>query len=549
MDDLALLWNLRAAHGDFYATPIGVPLEEFSADTLRQLTMEMGLARHGFSTSSLYVTSVSVPLDTLEEITAEVPHVSARAASDLLMFGSILGLERDEILVWNDGRASYKPLDPASHNDVLANHNVNDLLIMQYDVYVQDAPLPLSDDYRIDPMNGAFYNGAHSVWSSPRKGIEAHTLEWPSRATIANSLAARRDLHLTESAPGIAARILVEMLGDLDGAYMLHHAPLLTLLESMSARQGFNWYKKRLRQAGLDAHASEAVGASIDELPEMSFHDFKKVLGNNDAATKYWLAWAERSHIIIKGFPIQCPQCGAKQWIPIGSFAPPIACRGCAKTIDFPFSDRPVVDFKYRLSEQTRRVYEIDAMGHILAGSFFASIFGFGSQSRLIGLQLGTSVRRPESASEIGEADVLMLTRWGEFIPIEVKRTATGLTDREIQKLATLAEALRSPWSGVVACQYATDADRSIDELPVRNADGTHNRMVLTYDHLLQPHPMWGASQDPFAPLTLSRDDINEREKGFVSGLAKRAKEPDIDWFTYSMMRRTKAPGPKQIGN
>jgi len=541
MDDLALLWNLRAAHGDFYATPIGIPTGELTADIVRKLKSAAGLARHGLSASTLYITSTSVPVGALEETAGGISDVSVRSPSDLLMFGTILGLARDEILIWTDGRASYKPLDSASYRDVLANRNVNELLMMQYDVQVEDAPLPISDDYRVDPFNGAFYNASHTIWSSPRTGEKVSSVEWPSREIIANSLASIRDLEVVESAPGIAARILIEMLGGLSDVHLLRHAPILDLLESMSARHGFNWYKERLRQVGVEARYTDAVGSSIDELPEKSFHEFKRAIGNNETATKYWLAWAERSRIIIKGFPLQCPRCGAKQWIPVGNFAPPILCRGCAKTIEHPFGDRPIVDFKYRLSEQARRVYESDAMGHILAAGFFASVFGSGTQSRLIGLQPGSSVRRTGASMDIGEADILLLTRWGEFIPIEVKRTATGLNDHELEKLATLSGTLKAPWSGVVACQYAEHAGEALTGLGTRNADGTHERMVLTYDHLLQPHPMWGLGGDPFAPTKLSAAEINKREKEFVASLTMRASDANVDWLAYSMKRRRKA--------
>lgn len=550
MEDLALLWNLRAAHGDFYVTPIGIPSDELSAASVQKLTYGPGIARHGFSAASLYVTSISLSTEELRESLNGVQGVSVRSPSEVLMFGTVFGLSRDEVLVWRDGRASYKPIDPANYHDVLKNRNINDLLMMQFDVSIEDAPLPLSNDYRVDPYNGAFYNNAHTTWSSPSSAEKMSSVEWPSRAVIARSLASVRGFELSESAPGIAARILVEMLGDVAEAYMLCHAPLLNLLESMAARQGFSWYKDRLRQAGFQAQPTESVPASIDELPEKSFHDFKQALGNNDGAAKYWLAWAERSSVIIKGFPLQCPNCGAKQWIPVANFAPPITCRGCVRLIEFPFGDRPMIDFKYRLSEQARRVYESDAMGHILVARFFASVFGFGSQSRLIGLHPGMSVRRPGEPNDVGEADLLMLTRWGEFVPIEVKRTATGLTGNEVQKLDTLAQAMRSPWSGVAACQYARDTGEALDSLSTRNADGTHDRLVLTYDHLLQPHPMWALSDDPFAQMKLGDEEIAKREKEFVASLVTRAKETDVDWLAYSMMRRrTNAePAPPSDG-
>jgi hypothetical protein len=542
MDDLTLLWNLRAAHGDSYVTPIGIPRGEFSAALVEKLTSGPGIARHGISATTLYVTSCSLSTDELSDALDGMSEVSVRSPRDMLMFGTVLGWSRNEVLIWKDGEASYKPLESARHHEILERRNVNDLLIMQFDVAVEDAPLPISGDYRVDPYSGAFYNGAHTMWSSIGHGESISTITWPSRELVANSLASIRGLKLSESAPGIASRILVEMLGGLDEAYLLCHAPLLGLLESMAARQGFNWYKDRLRQAGVEAHPGDSVGSSIEELPEKSFHDFKRVLGNNDAAAKYWLAWAERSSVVIKGFPLQCLKCGAKQWIPIGNFSPPVTCRGCARTIEFPFGDRPTIDFKYRLSEQARRVYEVDAMGHILVARFFEAIFGFGSKSQLIGLHPGTSVFPVDGGAEIGEADLLMLTRWGEFIPIEVKRTAAGLTHEEVAKLDSLAGALSSTWSGLAACQYARDTAGLLNQLAIRNANGTHRRLTLTYDHLLDRHPMWALNDDPFAARELDTNEISTREKEFVTSLSTRAKEVDTDWLAYSMLRRRNAP-------
>ncbi len=539
LDDLALLWNLRAAHGDFYAAPIGIPSEELSVPAVQRLLTAAGLSRNGLSGTALYVTSCSLSTDELSEALRGIDGVSVHPPAEMLMFGSVLGWSRDDILNWKDGRASFKSLESARYQETLDQRNINDLLIMQFDIAVEDAPLPLSDDYRVDNLNGAFYNGVRTTWSSLQRGSDKiSSVEWPSRELVANSLGSIRNFQLKESAPGIAARILVEMLGGLSDADMLCHAPLLGLLESMAARQGFNWYKDRLRQAGVEAHPGDSVGSSIDELPEKSFHDFKRVLGNNEAAAKYWLAWAERSSVIIKGFPLQCPKCGAKQWIPIGNFRPPVTCRGCAKTIEFPFGDRPMIDFKYRLSEQTRRVYEVDAMGHILVARFFEWIFRSGTQSQLIGMHPGMSVFPVVGNTEMGEADLLMLTRKGDFIPIEVKRTASGLTENELAKLDSLAAAIHAPWSGIAACQYTRETGDVLDPLAVRDTDGSHLRIALTYDVLLKPHPTWALGEDPFALMKLSDEEIAAREKAFVTSLAGRAKEADTDWLAFSMLRR-----------
>jgi hypothetical protein len=540
-EDLALLWNLRAAHGDNYAVPIGLPLADFSRQSIQTVALAAGLARNGISASSLYVTSASVAHAEMAEVVGDLTHVSVHSAQDMVQAGTVLGFSRDEVLVWQQGVASYKPLDDATDQNIFSRRNINDLLMMQYDVSVPSAPLPLSDDYRVDPLNGGFYADAFSTWSSPRYGRRMARVQWPSRELIANSLASIRHLELRESAPGIAARIFIQKMGGIHEASMLCHAPLLGLLEEMSTRHGFGWYKKRLRQLGLDAGAETAVGTAIDELPEKSFHDFKRALGNSDPVTRRWLSWAERANVVIKGFPLQCPICGAKQWIPVANFNPPVTCRGCAEEIQYPFGDRPGIDFKYRLSEQSRRLYESDAMGHVLVTRYFSLLFDVGSSGRLIGLHPGMSVRRPGADNDLGEADLLMLTRRGDFVPIEVKRSASGLTDPELQKLETLANSLASPWSGVAYCQYAADLAKLASGLPTLEQDGTYSRIALSYDQLLSPMVVWGAGDDPFSPNALTRSEISEREKGFVSGLAARGNEDFGDWLTYSMLRRHSA--------
>lgn len=542
LDDLALLWNLRAAHGDFYVAPIGVPATELTSTVFQRLVSDPGLARHGFSASTLYVTSCSVSIGELSEALGENGRVSIRPPSDMAMFGAVLGRTQNEVLMWNEGRASFRALELDRSRDILDRRNINKSLVVQSEISVEGSPLPFSGDYRVSTPNGAFYNDAHTTRSSLRSSDRISTIEWPSRLLVASSLASIRDLKLSESSPGIAARILVEMLGGISGASHLCHAPLLALLESMAARQGFNWYKNRRRQDGVEAHPVDSVGSSIDELPEKSFHDFKRVLGNSDAAAKGWLAWAERSSVVIKGFPIQCPQCGAKQWTPVRNFTPPITCRGCAKLIKFPFGDRTSIDFKYRLSEQTRRVYEVDAMGHILVARYFDLIFGFGSKSQLIGMHPGMSVLPAGGGNELGEADLLILTRRGDFIPVEVKRTAEGLTPGELEKLDTLVRAMSSPWSAVAACQYARDAGNPLVTLATQNDDGTYQRLALTYDHLLEPSPMWALDDDPFDLEPLNEEKIKEREAAFVSSLRELTGDTDKDWFTYSMLQRRATP-------
>ncbi|MGR0218633.1 hypothetical protein [Agromyces sp. ZXT2-6] len=537
IDDLALLWNLRGAHGDHYALPIGIPREQLTLGALNRILYHHGAARHGSAVNLLYITSASMTPDQLRALLGgDGGHAAIRSADEMIMFGQVSGWSRDETLVWAEGHARYKLLDRSGHRDILDERNVSDMLGMHFDVMVEDAPLPVADDFRADPINGAFYGGVRTTWNTLRSAEKFSSLEWPSRLLIARAVAAVRGLELQESAPGVASRVMLEKLGGIGQIGMLCHAPLLELLESMAVREGFPWFKAKLRERGVEADPSQAIATSTDELPTRSFNEFQRALGNTKAA-RYWLRWAEESSVILKGFEIHCPTCGAKQWIPVNSFAPPISCRGCGATIDPPFGDRTNIEFKYRIAEPLRRVYEADAMGHILAVRFFADVFSRIGGSELIGLHPGMNVQKQGEKNVLGEADVLLLTRSGEFIPVEVKRTSSGLTDGELSKLETLSTALSAPWSALAITQYGVAADPAFVKLTAFNDDGSYRRLTISYDSLLQSHSFWGLGADPFENAALTPDEIASRQADFVKGLVARADDTVGDWLAYSLLQ------------
>lgn len=112
----------------------------------------------------------------------------------------------------------------------------------------------------------------------------------------------------------------------------------------------------------------------------------------------------------------------------------------------------------------------------------------------------GMSVFKTDDGNEIGEADLMKLTGMGEFVAIEVERTAKGLNENEIQKLDILSEVLKSPWNGVAVCEYACDVNEILlISLVIRKCDSTYQRIALTYDQLLDPHPIWASDGDPLS--------------------------------------------------
>ncbi|AWT26337.1 hypothetical protein Csp1_15520 [Corynebacterium provencense] len=537
VEDLSLLWNLRAAHGDFRAVPIGIPIEEMTRSAISEICNSPGLARDGITATSLYITSVSLSCDQLEEkIGEDIPGVKVCPYEKLVNFGTVLGWDRTEVLNWKSGIAKFCALDAPTYRNIRNMVNISSMLLLECDVAVLDSPFPNNSRYAIKAGYRSFRNGALSFCCAIGSADSVISLQWPTTLLAARSIAARRDLVLRESTPGTAVKIFTDSIGGLDNTSMFCHAPLLELLETLAAREGFGWYKNRLRSFGYEPEASECVGGTVDELPAVPFNKFKVALRNNDAATKYWLNWAERSNVIVKGFPIACEFCGSKQWVPVSAFNPPIMCRGCGREIEFPFGDRVNIDFRYRLSEKTRRIYAADAMGHLLTARFMKCILQSGNGGYLIGLHPGMSAVTPEKGVEVGEAYVLLFTQKGEFIPIEVKRSSTGLVENEIDKLNTLATSLNSTLSGVSACEYLSFMGEPLGKHIIKDELNIYRRFALSYDSMLDIHPFWKLGEDPFFLRVMDDDEIDEREGKFVQMMVRLSKDANQDMLTYYMV-------------
>jgi len=119
---------------------------------------------------------------------------------------------------------------------------------------------------------------------------------------------------------------------------------------------------------------------------------------------------------------------------------------------------------------------------------------------------------------------------------VEVKRSITGLTDTELDKLDALCTSLYAPWSAVAACHYMRGDADSFRAVTGRFADGTHRRIALAYDGLLDPIPVWLLEADPFEVTPLTEEEIAERERQFVNRLADYGGASAASWLEYDML-------------
>ena len=337
------------------------------------------------------------------------------------------------------------------------------------DVRITGSPLPADLTMRGTAFGPSFQAGAAQVPVDLGRLGNAR-VQWPSSWTALAAVARTRDLRVTASVPGQAAATLIGALGSVDAIRWLVDRPLIDLLYRLAERSGMSWQKSqlnalraRLTEQGRPTDVIDDTEAALSAPEHMvtpagegralGFEDFRRALGSDKAAAR-WVTWAERHHLLVRGVDIVCPHCNAQSWLPMASMPPPVGCPGCGRALETPYGPRHV-PFFYRLGEPLRRVLETDSLGHVLALHWFRRLFGEGGG--LIGGHPGVEFRSGDGKDRVtvGEADVLLMFVDGSAVPIEVKRTASGVDARTLQLMDRLASALDAPYDGVIVTQPA----------------------------------------------------------------------------------------------
>lgn len=523
--DYALLWNLRCAHGDKYAVPIGVPVDEFSNENVQKIHSDLNWNHNGMGLHNLYVTSASVSVADLEKQMGSYHERSFRFVEPdtLVAMGPASAMVAKTIAVFDNGQAALSPTNLFPSSDIPYTAGIQSSF--KLDVYVDKHPLPSSHYFDVETFNERYHSGGVTLSFNVDR-LDTVTINWPSTHWVLKNLIKRRNLHSKNSAPGLAAVTFLEALGGTSGVRFLQHAPLLKLLQEMSNRHGASW----ARSQGRVSDDANVTAPTAEELIEVNFEKFNAAFNDKGQSTRNWLDWAEERRIIVKGFPITCENCAAKQWVPVSAFAPPLVCKGCARIIERPFP-RELVKFTYRLGEPLRRVYEHDAMGHLLSIYYFDVLLS--RSLGVIGFHPGVEFIKDGESSPVGEADCLIMSAAGDCIPVEAKKSFGGVVPAELNKLEKLAESLGSPWTVVAVTGYANSAPEDFSTLENREVPGSAYRVILTYDKLLDSHPQWTLGGDPFEWSPLSDEQIIEREKSFIEWTrhAENYEFPDpLDW-------------------
>lgn len=496
LDDFTLLWNLRGAHGDNFVAPLGIPCEDFNDASIRYLIESGGLCRSGMPLTQIYVTSYGVSLDRLKRVTDRFSSrmVEVVTPAAVLTLGRAPARPRSELLTWNDGQTAL--VAGVEHGESIRdNLGLSPHADIRMNISCFDSPLPGWKSHRQRDITRSIFDSTMTIECNIRS-LRPTPVAWPASMELARWTALSRGIRLRESAAGRASISALRSLGSLEHVSYLLHGPLLNLLESLS---GWN--------TATDRGVAPRQG---------NFGNFLRALGNNSTAATGWLLWAERKGIVLKGFRIGCEACGMKSWISVSAFSSPLSCQGCDTVSRTPFGDRTKVNFEYGLSERWKSLFRLGAVGHLLVMHFMDKALGVGESGRLVGMHPGIDLLAENEEVPLGEVDLLLLTRDGDLVPIEVKSSAHRVTEQEVAKLDQVCEALRSPWSGFAVCEYLKAVEEDLSRLEQRDSYGARTRLALSYDRLLDPHPFWSMGCDPFQLSELDHDEITKREGNFL---------------------------------
>jgi hypothetical protein len=509
VEDLCLLWHLRAVHGLRPGLPLGVPVTADVAAALSRWWSEFAMHSWGLRPTKGYLVSASVSMDTLRDLASSAGNQwSAISWPQVLQPSWGCGIGSSEVAVFENGRAELLGVHPSEvaalgNETVEQSHRSLELVVTPV-----GGRLPPSRTLATADISARYRGGTVLQIGGTR---ETTTLRWPTGFTVLDGVMRDRGLRCSPSEPGRLAETLLSRADRLGGLGPLLDPGSQELLARLGERHGMNWFKRQLRTVlnirdDVDASIEERLGQieanveqrasapSEEEQGDISFEDVRRVFANTTAA-EAWLAWADEMGLVLRGTQIRCHHCTARFWRPLAEMSPPITCRGCGTMIDRPFGYN-TVKFRYRGSELLLRLVKSDAIVHALAYRFLTELLrpNFNEVGPIFGGYPGITVNRPDQRDPLGEADDLFVMIDGGLGVGECKTRAAGLTSEETEKLGRLADVVEASWT------FTATLDRSSACGPqwrVSPSGGRIPHFSLTAEHLFDLAPINTVGSNP----------------------------------------------------
>lgn len=531
VSDLALLWNLRAAHGLPRGLPLGVPATEDVAAVLSAWWNNQAMSYFGLGGDrGPRLISTSVDRARLEEFAAGT-HFEAADWRDFTQLSRRPGRAGRQLARFQDGSTripAWSPDDRTTLGDHLAQ---GDRPRLRFTVSLATRYLPPGKQIRDTHWteNGCREWGYQDRDPEPDDFVD---VRWPSGWRIIEGLLADRGLTAKKSAAGLVSATFLARMGSMHQLMMLQNSSILEELQRLGTARSMTWFRDRAREiatAAANPEGNEAPLEAIERVlnemtvrpseadqPDITIERFRAAFGGDRRAAARWIGWAEKRGLLVRGVSVACTTCGASSWRHLGEIAPPILCRGCGEAIGQPFPEGEL-KFRYRASEPLLRVIEHDALPHLLALRFFCGLWGtkFNDAGYLYGGYPGVDIYEAGSDARIGEADVLLVLSNGELVPGECKRRGTGLTEPELSKLERLSARLEAPWSFVATPDWGENCPAIWPE-GIRFAPNDSPRLALTAEHLLAPFVSWPMGTNIFEWNPRDQDARREDHKHFA---------------------------------
>jgi hypothetical protein len=490
VEDLALIWNLRAR----FVHPDGLPLPIPLTDTIGQDldTLKRSNVEHCFGGGhNVALTSFSVPPADLEPIAK--PH-RFDVVDPWKLVGPIGGycVPSTETAHFTAGVATI-PCFTATETEALGISFLGQHqgTWMQLKTTVADEPLPLSPTMRRPNYYGEFRYLDGPITKSGHLN-QTTDIRQPASMEVLAAFATDFNITTTESSPGRAAEQIMRAAHE---KLSMFAAPgVVDAVRELTRGRHVSLVKTRLNQflnqADLDESTDryqllndrldKGVGtADVEEIGYLTFNQLKVLMRTSQTGAQRWLQWATASGLVLRGVEARCDRCGHKQWRPLIEVIPTLICHGCARTIENPHGFNHI-EYRYRASESLLRAMNHDVLPSILSIRYIASVMG-GQHGMVYGAYPGIEFRQRGSTKVDAEIDALVVLRTGAIIVGECKTNARGLTNRELIKLWDAADQI-----GARATFAATldEASNCGPEWRERAAPNGRPHFALTAEHL-----------------------------------------------------------------
>lgn len=488
VEDLALIWNLRARFAHPPRFPLALPLTATTEHDL-QTWVDSGADHRSVFGPNFALTSFSV--DRTDLATLGQPR-QFDVIDPWQLLRPIYGycVTSTEMAHFSRGRAtvtSFSPTDiQALGQSYLGRHQGT---WMKLKTTVAGDPLPFCRTMRRGEFDEVKYLDGQI--SSGGELSSFATIRQPAGLEVLTALVADKGVSGTVSAAGRAAEQLIRAAGP--RLSMLASPGAVAALSALTRGRNVSLVRKRLnkflsepeidestdRYQLLRDRLDKAVGDPDPEEAEyMTFDRLRTLLKMSALSAQHWVQWAMSGGIILRGVDSNCKKCGHKQWRPLSEAVPVLICHGCGQTIENPHGFNHI-EYRYRGSEILLRAMSHDILPCVLSMRYISEVMG--GRDTVFGAYPGIDFRQPGSAKVDGEADVLVVLRNSGLILGECKARARGLNQEELDKLWAAADLVGA------RATFAATFDRAAicePEWRVQSSPNGRPHFALTAEHL-----------------------------------------------------------------